>query len=294
MRRLAASHRGLDGLAHALIGAWISLKTPVGVLAVAWRDLCIVARAVWLNLALYAGLLLAGAALLRLSGAYPEAGLLDLLVASFHMSHLESWARPGDGVLPALLTFALPLLAGVVLGAGVLRVAAVFVWRRQHQEEWDALVARTFCKHTVICGVGELGRAIYRELIAADPDAAVVLIDTRPNALAEMGRGGPNVCHVQADMTNVDTLKAVDCQEASLIILASGDDAANLEAGFKALELNPRAEIWIRLYRSSLASLLDCTAKPNVHFFSPYERAARLLVGHLAATRKPQDADESS
>jgi hypothetical protein len=52
----------------------MSVKTPVGALAVAWRDLRIVARAVWLNLALYAGLLLAGASLLSLSGAYPQPG----------------------------------------------------------------------------------------------------------------------------------------------------------------------------------------------------------------------------
>ncbi len=74
MRRLTPSHRGLDVLADAATGAYISVKTPVGALARTWRDLRIVARAVWLNLALYAGLLLAGAALPRLSGAYPQPG----------------------------------------------------------------------------------------------------------------------------------------------------------------------------------------------------------------------------
>jgi hypothetical protein len=43
----------------------------------------------------------------------------------------------------------------------------------------------------------------------------------------------------------------------------------NLEAGFKALELNPEAQIWIRLYRSCLASVMDLRTKPNAHFFMP-------------------------
>ncbi len=250
-------------------------------LALAWRDLRIVGRALWLNLALYLGLLLAVGGLMRIVGCYPQASLLDLVVATFQMSHLEGWVQPGDGVLPAILTFLVPGLTVVILGEGVLRVATVFVYRRQHREEWALLLAKTFSGHTVICGVGELGRAVFQRLIATQPDAAVVLVDTRAGIIAEMDRTGPNVCEIQADMTSRETLQAAGCAAAKLIILASGNDAVNLEAGFKALQLNPQAEIWIRLYRSGLASLMDCAAQPNVHFFSPYEQAAQALMLHI-------------
>jgi len=249
-------------------------------LASIWRDWCIIGRAVWVNLTLFLGVLLGAAAMMRVSDSYPEATFLELAVDSFHMAHLERVAEPGDGVVPAVLTFMVPLLTVVIIGEGALRVAGVYLQRGERREEWDRMVAETFSKHIVICGVGELGQAVFRRLMAADPEEEVVLVDIRPDVLAESGDLGPNVCHIQGDMTSVATLKAAQCQQASLIILASGNDAFNLEAGFKALQLNPEAEIWIRLYRSGLASLMDLRTKPDVHFFSPYERAAEVLVGH--------------
>lgn len=249
-----------------------------------WRDLRIVGRAVWVNLALFTGLVLGAAALMQASASYPGASFLDLLVNAFHMALLERVAEPGAGLVPDLLTFASPVLTVIIVGEGALRVLTVYLRRHERREEWDLLVAQTFSKHILICGVGELGRAVFQRLIAANPKAQVVLVDTRPGILAELGLSGPNVCHVQADMTTQAALEAAHCQEASLIILASGNDAYNLEAGFKALRLNPKAEIWIRLYRSGLASLMDLSTKPNVHFFCPYERAAEALVAHIKGT----------
>jgi voltage-gated potassium channel Kch len=246
-----------------------------------WRDLRIVLRSVWVNLALFATVILGAAALLKTSGSFRSLAYGDLIVKAFHMAYLESVAEPGSGVVPAVLTFVVPLLTVTVLGEGALRVFSVYVRRDQHREEWDRLVAKAFSEHTVICGVGELGRAICQHLLQSSEQAQIVLVDTRPDILAELQLLGRNVCHLQMDMTSEAALQAANCAEASLIILASGNDAFNLEAGFKAYALNPEAEIWIRLYRGSLASLLDLSTKPHVHFFSPYERAAEALMEHL-------------
>lgn len=250
----------------------------------AWRDIRIVGKALWINVALFLGLLVVGAGVMRIRGCYPQASFLELVVDTFHMAILERVVEPGDGAVPSVLTFVVPLLTIAILGEGALRVARVYLQRGERREEWDRMVAETFSKHTVICGVGELGRAVFQRLIAVDPNAEIVLVDTRPGVLAEHGHTAPNVSHLQGDMTVLETLKAAQCQEASLIILASGNDAFNLEAGFKALQLNAEAEIWIRLYRSGLASVMDLRTKPNVHFFSPYERAAEALAEHVAST----------
>lgn len=246
-----------------------------------WRDLQVVARAVSGNLALFAGLIIGAALLMRLAGAYPRENLLELIIRAFHMAYLEAVVGPGDGWVPDMLTFVVPALSFLILGEGALRVIAVYLRRDEHREEWDRLVAKTFSNHTIICGVGELGRAMCRKLLAVNPDAPIVLVDTKRDVLSEIGVSAPNVCHLQADMASRATLEAANCREAALVILASGNDALNLEAGYKAHSLNPRAEIWIRLYRSELASLMDLATKPTIHFFSPYERAADALVEHL-------------
>ena len=249
-------------------------------LAWAWRDLRIVGKAVWLNLVSFVTMLFGAAVLLQASGAYPGFSLNRLLADAFYMAFLRRAEELGDGLLPTLIMFVLPALTVIIIGEGALRVFTVYLRRGAHREEWDLLVAQTFSKHTVICGVGELGRAVVLQLIHSDPNAQVVLVDTRPNVLAELGLSGSNLCEVHADMTAQASLEAANCQEASLIILTSGNDAYNLEAGFKTLRLNPNAQIWIRLYRSGLASLIG--TKENVHFFSPYERAAEALMGQIA------------
>jgi len=259
----------------------------MGRLGLAWRDLRIAGRAIWVNLSLFAATLLGAAVLMEMSGSYPGISFDRLLVKAFFMALLDP-VEGGIGPIPTLLTFTLPVLAAIILGEGALRVLTVYLRRSEHREEWDRLVVQTFSKHTVICGIGQLGRAVIQRLITSNPDSQVVLIDTRPDILAELGLSGPNVCHVQSDMTSQAALEAARCQDASLIILTSGSDAYNLEAGSKALRLNPKAEIWIRLYRSGLASLMDLGTKPNVHFFSPYERAAEALVEHIIAGIRQQ------
>jgi voltage-gated potassium channel Kch len=249
-----------------------------------WRDLTIVVKSVWVNLALFAAMLLAGALLLHLSGAYPGVSFFELTVDTFHMAHLERVAEPGDGFMPFLLTFITPLLTLAILGEGVLRILSTYLQRGENREEWDLMVAKTFKDHILICGVGELGRAVFKRLIARIPDALMVLVDTRTNILAELAYSESNVVHIQANMTSRDALIGANCKDASLIIMASGNDAHNLEAAFKAFELNPQAEIWVRLYRTQLASLMDLQTKPNIHFFSPYESAADGLVASLNTT----------
>lgn len=118
----------------------------------------------------------------------------------------------------------------------------------------------------------------------------MVLLDTRANTPAELGPAGVSVCLMQADMTTQAALEAANCQSARLIMISSGNDAANLEAGFKAYRLNAKAEIWIRLYRSGLADLMDTSTEPNVHFFCPYERAAEALVAHVMNGADPHAA----
>jgi voltage-gated potassium channel len=251
-----------------------------------WRDLKIVVKAIWLNLLLFATLLAGTAALLRWSGSYPQANWLEQVVNAFHMAVLERVAQPGDGLMPAVLTFVTPLLAVIILGEGVLRVLTVFIARGEHREEWDLMVAKTFADHIVVCGVGELGKALAKRLHADHPEAGIVLVDMRPGLLTETGLVGENVLCLQSDMTSSETLRNANCQTARLVLLASGNDAFNLEAAYKILQLNPQTETWIRLHHSGLSDLMDLSRKSNLHFFSPYQQAADAIASHLLQEKK--------
>jgi hypothetical protein len=246
-----------------------------------WRDLSIVFSLIWLNLILFAGLLVAGAILLKISGAYPQASWPGLLLDAFHMAITERVAEENDGLMPILLSFLLPLGTVIILGEGVLRVLSIYLQKREHQEEWDIMVAKTYSHHIVVCGVGELGRALVKRFHSDHPEARIVLVDQHSGLLAETGLSGGNIICIQADMTSIETLKTANCQKARLVLLVSGNDAANLEAAYKVNQLNPQIQIWVRLHHNGLVDLMDIARKPNLHFFSPYQQAAEVIANHL-------------
>lgn len=245
------------------------------------RDLKIVTKAVWLNLLLFIVVLVCAAIWLNLAGVYPKASFLDLLVNAFHMSIGERVVESGDGILPSIFTFLLPLLTVIVIGEGILRIFSVFMARGKHQEEWNAMVVNTYSNHIVIFGVGELGKALVKRLHAEHPRDQIVLIDIRPGLLSEIGLADENVIFLQSDMTNAETLRKVNSHKARIIFLASGNDVINLETAYKIEQLNPQAQIWVRLHHSGLVDLLDLSRKENIHFFSPYQQAAEVIVNHL-------------
>jgi hypothetical protein len=245
------------------------------------KDLSIVFSMIWFNLAVFAGLMVSGVALLKISEAYPQANWPGLLLDAFHMAILERVAEESDGLIPTLLSFILSLGTAIILGEGVLKVFSIYIQKREHLEEWNNMVAKTSSNHIVICGVGELGKALVKRLHAEHHETTIVLVDLRPGLLAEAGLTGENVICLQADMTNIDALKTASCHKARLVFLTSGNDAFNLGAAYKIIQFNLQVKIWVRLHHSGLADLMDLARKPNLHFFSPYQQASEAIMDHL-------------
>jgi voltage-gated potassium channel len=246
-----------------------------------WKDLSVVFSLIWLNLVLFAILLAVGTLLLKISGAYPEASWAGLLLDAFHMVLTERVVEESDVLMPIILSFILPLGGVIILGEGVLRVFSVYMQKREHREEWDIMVAKTYTNHIVVCGVGELGKALVKRLHADQPKTKIVLMDLRPGLLAEAGLANSSIVCLQADMTSMDALEKAGCHKARLVLLTSGSDTHNLEAAYKILQLNPQTEVWVRLHHHGLADLMDLARKPNLHFFSPYQQAAEVIATHL-------------
>lgn len=245
------------------------------------KDLSILLSMVWLNLLLFAVLMVGGAVILKVTRSYPQAGWPVLLLDAFHMAITERVVDETDGWVPILLSFLLPIGTVFVLGEGALRVVSIYLQKDKHREEWDMMVVKTFSDHIVVCGVGELGRALVKRLHADHPGRKLVLVDLHAGLLAESGLSGQDVVCLQADMTSMETLEAARCDKARLILLTAGNDAFNLEAAYKIIQLNPQAEIWVRVHSHGLADLMDLARKPNLHFFSPYQQAAEVIAGHL-------------
>jgi hypothetical protein len=247
----------------------------------AFREFRLVLGSIWINLALFAALIVIAAALMGACGCYPRMAFGERLVTAFYMTRVVSVPESDHHPLRNVLVFVMPAIAIVILGEGVLRVGSIYLNRRYHPEEWERLMASKLRGHTVLCGVGELGRELLGELLSRNPKAEIVVVDTHPDILQELGLRAENLHNITGDMTSHETLAMANTATASTIIFTSGDDAHNLEAAFKVLHLNPKAEIWVRLYRTGLAEMMDTSTHPNLHFFSPYKRAAEALMDEI-------------
>lgn len=245
-----------------------------------WRDIAIILSSIWINLVLFLILMILCAVLLKFFGANLQASWLQLLLDSFHLATIER-IETGGKTLPILLAFIMPIGMAVILGEGVLRVFSIYMQRRVNRKEWDLMVVKTFENHTVICGVGELGRQLVHRMITDQPKNKIVLIDPRPGLLAEIGLSDDTVVHFQGNMTDVEILELANIRSAKLVILSAGEDAINLEAAYKIHQINPSIQVWVRLHHSGLADLLDLSRKPQIHFFCPYQQAADVIMDHI-------------
>lgn len=246
-----------------------------------WRDTKIIFKAMGRNLLIFACIMVLTVILLQINKSYPGANWLELLVNAFHIAVIQRVVDNSQGTLPLVLSLLLPLLTLLLVGEGVLRFVSIYINRKDHKKEWDELMATTYSDHIVICGVGELGKALFRRFVVAQPKLQSVLVELKPDVLAELGLSGDQYVHIQADMTDINTLNKANCLKAKMIIISSGSDTINLETALKVFGINPNAEIWIRLTRSDLVNLMDLSKKPNFHFFCPYQQAADVLVKEL-------------
>ena len=168
-----------------------------------WRDFKIIFSTIWINLLLFFVLMVIGAGLLRFFGNDPQAGWLKLFLDAFYLATIES-IDTGGKVIPILLAFLMPIGMTIILGEGVLRVFSIYMQRRVNRKEWDLMVVKTFTNHTVICGVGEMGRQLLRRMIVEQPQMELVLIDPRPGLMSEMGFSHEHTIHFQGDMADVE------------------------------------------------------------------------------------------
>lgn len=245
-------------------------------------DIRIILGSVWRNLVLFAGMLLTASAVLMSSGCYGDASWGEVMAKALYMARMEGamdGCRYPD--LAAVFVYIMPVLTVLILGEGVLRLTSLYLGRRLRSSEWEELMVSNMKGHMIICGAGELGRALIQQLMIKNNRPGIVVVDTREGILHELGIHDDDVHHIYGDMTSQQTLELANVQNCSTVILASGDDSHNLETATKVHKLNPKAEIWVRLYRTALSDMMDTTSKPNFHFFSPYEKAAAGLIEQI-------------
>lgn len=158
---------------------------------------------------------------------------------------------------PALQAFhfLMPLVGIIIFAQGLADFGSLLFNRRARGKEWEAAVASTMSKHIVLVGLGHLGFRIVQQLHKMG--RSVVAIEQNPSIDTFRAVQGMTIPVIQDDATRASALEAARIKKAHTIILASQNDAMNLQIALKARTLNPNIHVVIRIFDQDFAQALQ-------------------------------------
>jgi Trk K+ transport system NAD-binding subunit len=151
--------------------------------------------------------------------------------------------------------FFMPIIGLVVLAQGLADFAALLFNRRARSKEWEMAVASTLNNHVILVGLGHLGYRVVLKL--HEMGEQIVVIELNPNADAFTAARNLGIPVIQDDAKRPPALEAANIKGARTIILASQNDAMNLQIALKARSLNPNIQVVVRIFDEEFAHALQ-------------------------------------
>jgi voltage-gated potassium channel len=151
--------------------------------------------------------------------------------------------------------FVMPLIGIIILAQGLADFGLLLFNRRARSKEWEMAVASTMNKHIVLIGLGHLGFRVAQRLYGMGKSVVVVELNLGTHTTAAARDMGIPV--IQGDARHPGALEAANIKDARTIILASQDDAMNLQIALRARSLNPDIEVVIRIFDEEFAHSLQ-------------------------------------
>ena len=153
-----------------------------------------------------------------------------------------------------LFHFIMPVIGLIVLAQGLADFGSLFFNRKSRNKEWEMAVASTLQNHVVLVGLGHLGYRVALKLHEIGEPLAVIEFNTDADAVTIIKKIGVPVIH--DDATRPTILESANIKKARAIVLATQNDALNLQVALKARTLNPDIQVVIRIFDDDFAHAL--------------------------------------
>jgi Trk K+ transport system NAD-binding subunit len=142
-----------------------------------------------------------------------------------------------------------------VLAQGLADFSGLLFNRRARTKEWEMAVASTLRKHIILVGLGHLGYRVALKLHDMGEQVAVIEFNADTDTLNAARNLGIPVIH--DDATRPAALEAANIKDARTIIMASQNDAMNLQIALKARSINPKVNVVVRIFDDDFAHALQ-------------------------------------
>jgi voltage-gated potassium channel len=223
-----------------------------------WRDTLILIREFQSPLILFSVAVIGGGfayfAIARAVGE-PVKSTTEAIYTVLSASFLQPLGDFPQHYLLQLFHFIMPLVGIIILAQGLTDFVGLLFNRKARSKEWEMAVASTMNNHIVLIGLGHLGYRVAQKLYEMGESIAVVELNPGTHtavAAREMG-----IPVIQADARHPGALEAANIKDARTIILASQNDAMNLQIALKARSLNPKIQVVIRIFDEEFAHSLQ-------------------------------------
>jgi voltage-gated potassium channel len=185
---------------------------------------------------------------------------VDSLAESIYIVLTTTFLQPPNRDFPdhialQLFHFFMPIVGLVMLAQGLADFAGLLFNRRARSKEWEMAVASTLNKHVILVGLGHLGYRVALKLHEMGEQIVVLELNADTDTLSAARNLGIPV--IQEDATRAASLEAANIKEARTIIMASQNDAMNLQIALKARSMNPNIKVVVRIFDEDFAHALQ-------------------------------------
>jgi voltage-gated potassium channel len=235
----------------------MGLKHRIQHLRAGWRDTLILLKEFRAPLFIFTVAVIGGGFLYRLIAdlvGEPVHSVNEAIFIVLTAAFLQpSVAFPQHFALQ-IFHFIMPLVGIIILAQGLADFGSLLFNRRTRNKEWEMAVASTMNNHIVLVGLGHLGYRIAQRLHEMGKSIAIVEIKADQHTVIAAREMGLPV--IEEDARNATALEGANIRTAHTIILASQNDAMNLQIALKARSLNPNIQVVIRIFDEDFAHAL--------------------------------------
>jgi voltage-gated potassium channel len=223
-----------------------------------WRDTIILLKEFQAPLLLFTVAVIGGglayAAIANLVGE-PVQSLGEAIYTILTAAFLQVVGDFPNSLVLQLFHFFMPIIGLIILAQGLADFGSLLFNRRARNKEWEMAVASTMNKHIVLVGLGHLGYRVAERLY--ELGESVVVLELNPRIHTVEAARGMGIPVIQTDARYPGALEGANIRDARTIILASQDDAMNLQIALKARSLNPDIQVVIRIFDEEFARSLQ-------------------------------------
>jgi voltage-gated potassium channel len=205
---------------------------------------------------LVSGTLLYSRVHLAVTGQPIPMGSVPYILLSLMLFQQPEGVDLPTSLLLMVFWYAMPLVGLYILAQGVSESARLFFNRNARIDEWHEAVARTYQRHIILVGLGQVGERVIEELYTVGLGYNLIIVNSEITPEQRAWLHDMDVLGIVGDARTNETLKRANIEAAATLLVCTSDDRINFDIVMSARDLNGNLRIVSRVWQDEAATRL--------------------------------------